>query len=213
VIQGGALSVQKGRLAKDGDWVSDEDANAIKKSEAKINHDVKAIEYFIKDKLDGRLARYKEWVHFGLTSQDVNNSAFPLMIREAYQAQLIPALKSVRQDIMEFAVKTQYLPMLAHTHGQPASPTVLGKELMVFVERLDVQIDQLEAVTLKVKFGGATGNFNAHVVAFPEINWMEWADNFTSTYLGIKMYHYTTQIEHYDQLAALCHAICGSIRS
>ena len=208
VIQGGALSVsEKEGLRKMVTGFSDEDANAIKKSEAKINHDVKAIEYFIKDKLDGLgLARYKEWVHFGLTSQDVNNSAFPLMIREAYQAQLIPALKSVRQDIMEFAVKTQYLPMLAHTHGQPASPTILGKELMVFVERLDAQIDQLEAVTLKVKFGGATGNFNAHVVAFPEINWMEWADNFTSTYLGIKRYHYTTQIEHYDQLAALCHA-------
>jgi len=186
---------------------SDQDAEAIKKSEAKINHDVKAIEYFIKDKIDGfGMHTYKEWVHFGLTSQDINNSAFPLMIREAYQTQLIPALKSTRQDIMEFAIQTQYMPMLAHTHGQPASPTILGKELMVFVERLDAQIEQLENIDLKVKFGGATGNFNAHVAAFPAVNWLEWADNFTSKYLGMKRYHYTTQIEHYDQLAALCHA-------
>ena len=186
---------------------NDEDAASIKKSEAKINHDVKAIEYFIKEKLDGLgLAKYKEWVHFGLTSQDVNNSAFPLMIREAYELHLLPAMQFVRQDIMEFAINTQYLPMLAHTHGQPASPTILGKELMVFVERLDAQIDHLQALKLKVKFGGATGNFNAHVAAFPEINWMEWADNFTNTYLGIQRYHYTTQIEHYDQLAAMCHA-------
>jgi adenylosuccinate lyase len=128
------------------------------------------------------------------------------MIRGAYETELIPSIKSVRQDIMEFAVKTQYLPMLAHTHGQPASPTMLGKELMVFVERLDTQIAQLESIKLKVKFGGATGNFNAHVVAFPETDWLEWADHFTMTYLGIERYHYTTQIEHYDQIAALCHA-------
>lgn len=186
---------------------SDEDALAIKKSESKINHDVKAIEYFIKDQLENLgMSAYKEWVHFGLTSQDINNSAFPLMIREAYNTHIIPALKATRQDIMEFAIQTQYLPMLAHTHGQPASPTILGKELMVFVERLDSQIDQLEAIALKVKFGGATGNFNAHVAAYPGINWLEWADHFTSTYLGIQRYHYTTQIEHYDQLAALCHA-------
>jgi adenylosuccinate lyase len=208
VIAGASLTAgEKEGLRQIVIGFTDEDAHTIKKSEAKINHDVKAIEYFIKDKLDGLgLMQYKEWVHFGLTSQDVNNSAFPLMIREAYHEQLIPTLKSVRQDIMEFAVKTQYLPMLAHTHGQPASPTVLGKELMVFVERLDAQIAQLEAVTLKVKFGGATGNFNAHVAAFPDINWMEWADNFTAKYMGINRYHYTTQIEHYDQLAALCHA-------
>lgn len=208
IIPGGSLNEgQKESLRAIVTTFSDADAEAIKKSESKINHDVKAIEYFIKEKLDQLgLIKYKEWVHFGLTSQDVNNSAFPLMIREAYQVQLIPAMKSVRQDIMEFAVKTQFLPMLAHTHGQPASPTMLGKELMVFVERLDTQIAQLEAVTLKVKFGGATGNFNAHVAAFPETDWLEWADQFTKKYLGIERYHYTTQIEHYDQIAALCHA-------
>lgn len=208
IIPGGSLSEgQKESLRAIVTSFTDVDAETIKKSEAKINHDVKAIEYFIKEKLDGLgLIKYKEWVHFGLTSQDVNNSAFPLMIREAYLDQLIPSIKSVRQDIMEFAVKTQYLPMLAHTHGQPASPTMLGKELMVFVERLDTQIAQLEAVNLKVKFGGATGNFNAHVAAFPDTDWLEWADQFTKKYLGIERYHYTTQIEHYDQIAALCHA-------
>jgi len=186
---------------------SDEDALAIKKIESKINHDVKAIEYFIKEKLEGTgMSALREWVHFGLTSQDVNNSAFPLMIREAYRSHLIPAIKSTRQVIYEFAMQTAGLPMLAYTHGQPASPTLLGKEMMVFVERLDAQIIQLEAVELKVKFGGATGNFNAHAVAFPAVNWKEWADHFTSSYMGIGRYRYTTQIEHYDQLAALCHA-------
>ena len=208
IVKGAQLSPDhKAQLRAIVTNFSDQDAEAIKKSEAKINHDVKAIEYFIKEKLEGLgLGEFKEWVHFGLTSQDINNSAFPLMIREAYQKYLLPKMKETRQDIMEFAVNTQYLPMLAHTHGQPASPTTLGKELMVFVERLDVQIDQLEAIALKVKFGGATGNFNAHVAAFPEINWMEWADAFTTKYLGIGRYHYTTQIEHYDQLAAMCHA-------
>jgi len=208
VIPDGTLSQKdKDGLREIVTSFSDQDAEAIKKSEAKINHDVKAIEYFIKEKLDTLgLSTYKEWVHFGLTSQDINNSAFPVMIMKAYHDQLVPAIKSARQDIVEFAIQTQYLPMLAHTHGQPASPTILGKELMVFVERLDTQIEQLENIHLKVKFGGATGNFNAHVAAFPDTNWLEWADNFTSTYLGMKRYHYTTQIEHYDQLAALCHA-------
>ncbi len=207
IVEGAALSPEhKAKLRAIVSDFSDQDAEAIKKSEAKINHDVKAIEYFIKEKLEGLgLSEFKEWVHFGLTSQDINNSAFPLMIREAYQQHLIPKMKETRQDIMEFAVNTQYLPMLAHTHGQPASPTTLGKELMVFVERLDVQIEQLERIALKVKFGGATGNFNAHVAAFPDINWMEWADHFTKQYMGIERYHYTTQIEHYDQLAAMCH--------
>src|SRR6187402_2103309 len=182
IVPGGSLNQgQKDGLRAIVTHFNDDDAASIKKSEAKINHDVKAIEYFIKEKLDGLgLAKYKEWVHFGLTSQDVNNSAFPLMIREAYEKHLLPMMQSVRQDIMEFAINTQYLPMLAHTHGQPASPTILGKELMVFVERLDTQIDHLQALKLKVKFGGATGNFNTHVAAFPDTNWMEWADNFTN---------------------------------
>lgn len=185
---------------------SDEDAITIKKIESQINHDVKAIEYFLKGKLeDIGLNNIKEWVHFGLTSQDVNNSAFPLMIKDAYQIHLIPAVLAARQTIYEFAMQTAHIPMLAHTHGQPASPTLLGKEMMVFVERLDVQIAQLIATDLKVKFGGATGNFNAHAAAFPAINWKAWADDFTKNYLDIERQRYTTQIEHYDQLAALCH--------
>ena len=183
------------------------DALRIKSIEAKINHDVKAIEYYIREKLDGiGLGALKEWVHFGLTSQDINNSAFPLMIREAYVKYIMPEMESVRELIRQFAEKTENIPMLAHTHGQPASPTRFGKEMLVFVERMDMQLAQLEAVELKVKFGGATGNFNAHAAAFPGINWIEWADLFTGHYLHIKRYRYTTQIEHYDQLAALCHS-------
>ncbi len=186
---------------------TDEDAQAIKDIESSINHDVKAIEYFIKEKLNGlNMSSLREWVHFGLTSQDVNNSAFPLMIREAYNTKLIPAAKATRHAIMDFAQLTLQIPMLAYTHGQPASPTLLGKEMMVFVERLDAQIETLEKTELKVKFGGATGNFNAHVVAFPIHDWSEWADHFTRNYLHIGRYKYTTQIEHYDQLAAVCHA-------
>ena len=186
---------------------ADPDVERIKEIEARINHDVKAVEYFIKEKLDQlHLDQWREWVHFGLTSQDINNSAFPLMIRAAYREELIPAIISVRQTIHDFARKNMHIPMMAYTHGQPASPTILGKEMMVFVERLDVQIDQLEKIKLKVKFGGATGNFNAHAAAYPGINWVEWADHFTHTYLDIERYRYTTQIEHYDQLAAVCHA-------
>lgn len=208
IIQGVSLQLgQKENLRNIVASFTDEDANSIKETEATINHDVKAIEYFIKGKLDALgLSSIKEWVHFGLTSQDVNNSAFPLMIREAYQHHVLPALKETRDTILHFAKENADIPMLAHTHGQPASPTILGKEMMVFVERLNTQIDQLEAIELKVKFGGATGNFNAHVVAFPNVDWVEWADHFTSQYLGIRRYHFTTQIEHYDQLAALCHA-------
>lgn len=185
---------------------NDKDAESIKNIEFRINHDVKAIEYFVKEKLDElQLGHLREWVHFGLTSQDINNSAFPLMIRQAYIEELIPAIISVRQAIYEFAQTTLQIPMLAFTHGQPASPTLMGKEMMVFVERLDAQIGQLEKTELKVKFGGATGNFNAHVSAFPNIDWRKWADQFTHTYLNIERYKFTTQIEHYDQIAALCH--------
>ncbi|MGB4846962.1 MAG: adenylosuccinate lyase [Saprospiraceae bacterium] len=186
---------------------SDEDASSIKKIESKINHDVKAIEYFIKEKLEKlNLNILREWVHFGLTSQDVNNSAFPLMIRNAFREIITPEIKSTRQEIFDFAMGTKDIPMMAFTHGQPASPTLLGKEMMVFVERLDIQLGHLEHINLCVKFGGATGNFNAHVAAFPEIDWADWADDFTSKYLHIGRYKYTTQIEHYDQIAALCHA-------
>ena len=186
---------------------SDGDAKAVKDIEARINHDVKAIEYFIKEKLEHLgMNDLREWVHFGLTSQDINNSAFPLMIRNAYRTVIIPEIKCTRQSIFDLVLLTKNIPMLAYTHGQPASPTFLGKEMMVFVERLDIQVKQLEDIELSVKFGGATGNFNAHVAAFPETDWVKWADNFTNTYLNIGRYKYTTQIEHYDQLAALCHA-------
>ncbi len=185
---------------------NDDDALEIKNIESEINHDVKAIEYFIKRKLEKlELTAIKEWVHFGLTSQDVNNTAFPLMIKDAYQDQLVPAIVATRQCLYDFAMHTANIPMLAHTHGQPASPTLLGKEIMVFVERLDVQIAVLATTELKAKFGGATGNFNAHHAAFPDTNWRTWGDTFTSKYLDIGRYRYTTQIEHYDQLAALCH--------
>jgi len=186
---------------------NDEGAMTIKSIETKINHDVKAVEYFIKEKLDQtNLTELREWVHFGLTSQDINNSAFPLMIRNAYREIIIPEMKSTRLAIYDFAQASKDIPMLAFTHGQPASPTLLGKEMMVFIERLDLQIDQLEKIELKVKFGGATGNFNAHEAAFPQVKWMDWADRFTEKYLKIERYKYTTQIEHYDQLAAICHA-------
>lgn len=185
---------------------SDADAAQIREIEGKINHDVKAVEYFIKEKLSASgLEDYKEWVHFGLTSQDINNSAFPLMIRAAYADVLVPMIKSLRNEIASFAEETKGVAMMAYTHGQPASPTRLGKEVIVFVERLDRQIDTLQQTELKIKFGGATGNFNAHSVAFPDKDWHAWADQFARHYLKIERYRYTTQIEHYDQLAALCH--------
>jgi adenylosuccinate lyase len=186
---------------------SDKDAEEIKAIEARINHDVKAIEYFVKEKLSSlQLDTLKEWVHFGLTSQDINNSAFPLMIRGAYQNVVIPAIKDVRNALHTFGEDTSSISMMAYTHGQPASPTRLGKEILVFVERMDAQLAQLEQIELKVKFGGATGNFNAHSVAFPDIDWIQWADAFTGKYLQIQRYRLTTQIEPYDQLASLCHA-------
>ncbi len=208
IIQGNQFPpIDKETLRSLVNTFNDDDAQSIKAIESRINHDVKAIEYFIKQKLDGlNLSALREWVHFGLTSQDINNSAFPLMIRDAYITKIIPSIKLARQSIYDFGQSAINIPMMAYTHGQPASPTLLGKEMMVFVERLDTQIDQLENIDLKVKFGGATGNFNAHVAAFPNIEWREWADQFTHSYLGIERYQYTTQIEHYDQLAALCHA-------
>ncbi len=208
IIQNAALSEgEKLALRKIVTGFDDNDGFRIKAIESRINHDVKAIEYFIREKLEGlELYGLREWVHFGLTSQDINNSAFPLMIREAYREIIIPAFRDVRDDLDEFATLHADIPMLAYTHGQPASPTRLGKEFRVFVERMDVQLKQLEAVELKVKFGGATGNFNAHHAALPNTNWIEWADQFTHDYLQIGRYRHTTQIEHYDQLAALSHA-------
>jgi adenylosuccinate lyase len=186
---------------------NDADAGQVKAFESKINHDVKAIEYFIKDKLNALdLQAIKEWVHFGLTSQDINNSAFPLMIREAFADEVVPVINNVVEAIEKFSTDNSDIAMLARTHGQPASPTRFGKEMMVFVERLQSQLKQLTSTSLGIKFGGATGNFNAHAVAFPDTDWNAWADNFAKHYLHISRYRYTTQIEHYDQLAALCHA-------
>ena len=184
------------------------DAQRVKEIEAVTNHDVKAVEYVIKEKMDALgLSAYKEFVHFGLTSQDINNTAIPLSIKEALAEVCYPALAELREKLAALAAEWHAVPMLAHTHGQPASPTRLGKELMVFVERLDRQIDQLKAVAVTAKFGGATGNFNAHHVAYPAVDWIAFANRFVGNTLGLTRSQYTTQIEHYDNLAALFDAL------
>lgn len=183
---------------------SEEDARKIKEIESTTNHDVKAVEYFIKDKMDElKLEKFKEFVHFGLTSQDINNTAIPLSIKEAFDAIYLPALNQVIDKLELLANDWKDIPMLARTHGQPASPTRLGKEIAVFSERLSVQLKQLENVPFSAKFGGATGNFNAHHVAFPETNWVKFANNFVKNSLNLSRSQTTTQIEHYDNLAAL----------
>ncbi|MDI1233668.1 MAG: adenylosuccinate lyase [bacterium] len=184
---------------------NESDALTIKEIEATTNHDVKAVEYFIKQKLeDLNLGTSKEWVHFGLTSQDINNTAIPMGLRDAIQAVILPELEAVRNTIEKLAVDFKDIPMLAKTHGQAASPTRLGKELMVFVSRINEQIKQLNNVPFAAKFGGATGNFNAHHVAFPEIDWQQFGFNFVNNTLGLYRSFPTTQIEHYDHLAAMC---------
>jgi len=181
-----------------------EDAVRVKEIEKVTNHDVKAVEYFLKDKFDQLgLTPWKEFIHFGLTSQDMNNTALPLSIKEALDRVYVPALERVIVKLKELAASWKEIPMLAHTHGQPASPTKLGKEIMVFVERIENQTHQLKHQPLYVKFGGATGNFNAHVVAYPTIDWPAFADRFTLEKLGLPRSRYTTQIAHYDDLAAL----------
>ncbi|MFD2513356.1 adenylosuccinate lyase [Pontibacter locisalis] len=182
---------------------SEADALEIKETEKITNHDVKAVEYFIKNKFDALgLEAYKEFIHFGLTSQDVNNTAIPLSLREADDRVLQPAYQRLHQTLSELAQQWKDVPMLAHTHGQPASPTRLGKELMVFAERLEKQMDLLRQVPFSAKFGGATGNFNAHHIAYPEINWPDFGNNFVQQALGLHRSQFTTQIEHYDNLAA-----------
>lgn len=179
------------------------DALEIKDTEKITNHDVKAVEYFIKNKFDAlNLAEYKEFIHFGLTSQDINNTAIPLSMREADERVLQPAYQQLHQRLSELAMDWKEVPMLAHTHGQPASPTRLGKEFMVFAERLEAQMDLLRQVPFSAKFGGATGNFNAHHIAYPSINWPDFGNRFVQESLGLKRSQYTTQIEHYDNLAA-----------
>lgn len=182
-----------------------EDAQIIKDTEKITNHDVKAVEYFIKDKFDELKipSKYKEFVHFGLTSQDINNTSIPLSIKEALQQVVLPALEIVIGKLKASAEQWKNIPMLARTHGQPASPTKLGKEIAVFIERLEIQLEQLKAVPFSAKFGGATGNFNAHFVAYPQTDWVKFANDFTLDKLGLQRSQITTQIEHYDNLAAL----------
>lgn len=184
---------------------SEADALKIKEIEKTTNHDVKAVEYFIKEQLEQlNLGTSKEWVHFGLTSQDINNTAIPLSLKDAIQNVIQPDLEAVRDAIEKLAIAFKDIPMLAKTHGQAASPTRLGKELMVFVSRINEQLKQLNHIPYAAKFGGATGNFNAHHVAFPNIDWQQFGHQFVNEKLGLYRSFPTTQIEHYDHLAALC---------
>ena len=187
---------------------SEEDALWIKESEKITNHDVKAVEYYLKNKLEKlQLNAYSEFVHFGLTSQDINNTAIPLSIKEAVNAVYLPLLEEIITKLSQFATDWKNIPMLAKTHGQPASPTRLGKEIYVFVERFNKQKDQLLRIPYSAKFGGATGNFNAHHVAYPNHNWVSFANSFVNNILGLNRSQTTTQIEHYDNLAALFDAL------
>ena len=187
---------------------SSKDAQAIKDIESITNHDVKAVEYFIKDKFDAlQISQYKEFIHFGLTSQDINNTAIPLSIKEAITDVYIPEYKTLVDCLKGLVNEWATIPLLARTHGQPASPTRLGKEIQVFVTRLEAQFDSLSSIPNAAKFGGATGNFNAHKVAYPEIDWQSFASNFLKDKLGLHHSFPTTQIEHYDHMAALFDAL------
>ena len=180
------------------------DAERVKEIESVTNHDVKAIEYIIKEKMDSLgLGAYKEFVHFGLTSQDINNTAIPLSLKDAMTGVYYPAVEEVRDKLAAFADEWRDVPMLARTHGQPASPTTLGKEFMVFVERVEKQLAMLHDIAVPAKFGGATGNFNAHRAAYPQYDWVAFANKFAGETLGLCRSQYTTQIEHYDNLAAI----------
>lgn len=187
---------------------TEEDAQTVKATESITNHDVKAVEYFIKEKFDTlNLQQYKEFIHFGLTSQDINNTSIPKSLQDAVTEVYMPELMGVVNKLDQFANDWKNVAMLAKTHGQPASPTRLGKEIYVFVERLQKQITQLQSVAYSAKFGGATGNLNAHFVAYPSINWVDFANNFVNNILGLNRSQTTTQIEHYDNLAALFDAM------
>jgi len=193
------------RLAEGFDVV---EAETVKHIERETNHDVKAVEYYLKSKMDGLgLERYKEFIHFGLTSQDINNTATPLLLKHAMEQVYYPALMELTNSLEVLAESWRGIPMLAHTHGQPASPTSVGKEFRVFTERLRAQTALLHGVAYKAKFGGATGNFNAHHVAYPSVDWRSFADHFVEKDLGLTRSHPTTQIEHYDHLAALFHGM------
>jgi adenylosuccinate lyase len=187
---------------------SEEDALEIKDTEKITNHDVKAVEYFVKDKMTALgLEKYLEFVHFGLTSQDINNTSIPLSLKEAIEKEYLPLLDQLIGKLEDYSKEWKDIPMLARTHGQPASPTRLGKEIQVFVERLNIQRAQLTAIPYSAKFGGATGNFNAHFVAFGSGDWVGFANNFVNDVLGLSRSQTTTQVEHYDNLASLFDAM------
>lgn len=183
------------------------DAQKIKEIEQITNHDVKAVEYFLKEKFDEiGLSKCKEFIHFGLTSQDINNTAFPFLLKAALEEVYYPELKKLLEELDQLAENWKDIPMLARTHGQPATPTRLGKEIMVFSYRIKEQLELLKQIPVSAKFGGATGNFNAHAVAYPAIDWKKFADNFLSDKFGLKREQYTTQISNYDHLSALLDA-------
>ena len=180
------------------------DAQEVKEIELVTNHDVKAVEYYLKKRFDKLgLGKYREFIHFGLTSQDINSTALPFALKLAVNEVIMPLYEDVIQKLTRLAKEWKKIPMLAHTHGQPASPTFLGKEIFVFAERLKQQLKLLKAIPFSAKFGGATGNFNAHYAAFPDINWAEFGDDFVKNNLNLERLKTTTQIEHYDNMAAL----------
>lgn len=190
------------------DNFTESDALQIKQTEAITNHDVKAVEYFLKEKLKALgVTDITEWIHFGLTSQDINNTAIPMLWKDAVEFEYLPQLINLQQHLYQLAQQWKTVPMLARTHGQAASPVMLGKEMMVFVDRLENQIQLFSYIPFTGKFGGATGNFNAHHVAFPQTNWKKFADQFLEDKLGLQRQQYTTQIEQYDTLAAHFDAI------
>ncbi len=188
---------------------SEQDAQRVKDIEKVTNHDVKAVEYFIKEQLDkiGDFEKYKEFIHFGLTSQDINNTSVPLSIKEALAEVIVPQVEELIGQLNEYADAWAEVPMLAKTHGQPASPTRLGKEIRVFSYRLQKQLEALQKTEITAKFGGATGNFNAHHVAYPKYDWREFANKFVSEKLGLEREQYTTQISNYDQMGAVFDAL------
>lgn len=187
---------------------TEQDAEEVKKIEQVTNHDVKAVEYFIKNKFEQlHLNDFREFIHFGLTSQDINNTAIPHSFRLAIEDIYLPAVNELLTELKSRVNEWSDIPMLAHTHGQPASPTRLGKELNVFTERIEVQLDQLRSIPFSAKFGGATGNFNAHHIAYPDIDWVAFGNRFIDKGLKLKRSQYTTQIEHYDNFAAHCDAL------
>jgi adenylosuccinate lyase len=190
-------------LRKVADEFSIENAQRIKQIEATTNHDVKAVEYFLKEQLENTGdTTVKEWIHFGLTSQDINNTSIPLSWKDCMENEYLPAIVNLQNALRDLAIQWKEIPMLAKTHGQPASPTVLGKEIMVFVERVQNQVDLFSYIPYAAKFGGATGNFNAHNVAFPDKDWVALGNEFVEEVLHLQRMQFTTQIEHYDNLAA-----------